>query len=98
MGAGKRIISFATEEYLLSIGIPAYCLHADNIRHGINKNLGFSPQDCAEHIRRISEVAKLFADGGIICLTSFISPFRKVSSVNLDIVYYRSIFAGFAVV
>jgi len=78
LGAGKRTIAFAVEEYLLSKGISAYSLHADNIRHGINKSLGFSPQDREENIRRISEVSKLFADGGIVCLTSFISPFRKV--------------------
>ena len=48
------------------------------MRHGLNKNLGFTPQDREENIRRISEVAKLFADGGIVCLTSFISPFKKV--------------------
>ena len=76
--AGKRTISFAIEEYLISKGIPAYCLHADNIRHGVNSNLGFGPHDLEENVRRTSEVAKLFADGGIICLTSFISPFRKV--------------------
>ena len=77
-GAGKTTISFALEEYLVSQGIPAYSLDGDNIRHGLNKNLGFTPGDREENIRRISEVAKLFADGGIVCLTSFISPFRKV--------------------
>ncbi len=77
-GAGKTTISFALEEYLVSQGIPAYSLDGDNIRHGLNKNLGFSPGDREENIRRIAEVAKLFADGGIVCLTSFISPFRKV--------------------
>ena len=78
-GAGKTTISFALEEYLVSHGIPAYSLDGDNVRHGLNKNLGFTPQDREENIRRISEVAKLFADGGIVCLTSFISPFKKVS-------------------
>ena len=78
-GAGKTTISFALEEYLVSQGIPAYSLDGDNIRHGLNKNLGFTPSDREENIRRISEVAKLFADGGIVCLTSFISPFRKVN-------------------
>jgi len=79
-GAGKTTISFALESYLVSQGIPAYSLDGDNIRQGLNKNLGFSPQDREENIRRIAEVAKLFADGGIVCLTSFISPFRKVRS------------------
>ena len=77
-GAGKTTISFALEEYLVSQGIPAYSLDGDNVRHGLNKNLGFTPEDREENIRRIAEVAKLFADGGIVCLTSFISPYRKV--------------------
>ncbi|KAK2151396.1 hypothetical protein LSH36_364g00069 [Paralvinella palmiformis] len=76
-GAGKTTISFALEDYLVSQGIPAYSLDGDNIRHGLNSNLGFTPEDREENIRRISEVAKLFADGGIVSLTSFISPFRK---------------------
>ena len=63
---------------MVAQGIPSYSLDGDNIRHGLNKNLGFTPQDREENIRRISEVAKLFADGGIVCLTSFISPFKKV--------------------
>ena len=84
-GAGKTTVSFALESYLVSQGIPSYSLDGDNIRHGLNKNLGFSPEDREENIRRIAEVAKLFADGGIVCLTSFISPFRKVSSHSLSV-------------
>lgn len=80
-GAGKTTIAFALEEYLVSQGIPSYSLDGDNVRHGLNKNLGFSPEDREENIRRISEVAKLFADGGIVCLTSFISPYKKVGDV-----------------
>lgn len=76
-GAGKTTISFALEEYLVSHGIPTYSLDGDNIRTGLNKNLSFSPEDREENIRRISEVAKLFADGGIVCITSFISPYAK---------------------
>jgi len=76
-GAGKTTISFALEEYLVSQGIPAYSLDGDNVRTGLNKNLAFTPEDREENIRRISEVAKLFADGGIVCITAFISPFRK---------------------
>uniref|UniRef100_Q27128 Bifunctional 3'-phosphoadenosine 5'-phosphosulfate synthase n=1 Tax=Urechis caupo TaxID=6431 RepID=PAPSS_URECA len=76
-GAGKTTISFALEEYLVSQGIPTYSLDGDNVRHGLNKNLGFTQEDREENIRRISEVAKLFADGGIVCLTSFISPFKR---------------------
>lgn len=77
-GAGKTTIGFALEEYLVSRGIPAYVLDGDNVRTGLNKNLGFTPEDREENIRRISEVAKLFADGGIVCITSFISPYKKV--------------------
>ena len=80
-GAGKTTISFALEEYLVSQGIPAYSLDGDNIRTGLNKNLGFTQEDREENIRRISEVAKLFADGGIVCITAFISPYAKVRHI-----------------
>jgi 3'-phosphoadenosine 5'-phosphosulfate synthase len=76
-GAGKTTISFGMEDYLCSKGIPSYSLDGDNIRTGLNKDLGFSPPDREENIRRISEVAKLFADAGIVVLTSFISPYAK---------------------
>lgn len=81
-GAGKTTISFALEEYLVSHGIPCYSLDGDNVRHGLNKNLGFSAGDREENIRRIAEVAKLFADAGLICITSFISPFAKVKCLG----------------
>lgn len=76
-GAGKTTISFALEEYLCLRGIPSYGLDGDNMRTGLNKNLGFSPEDREENIRRVGEVAKLFADAGIVCLSSFISPYQK---------------------
>lgn len=76
-GAGKTTVGFALEEYLVSHSIPCYSLDGDNIRHGLNKNLGFSAEDREENIRRIAEVAKLFADAGLVCITSFISPFTK---------------------
>uniref|UniRef100_A0A671QLY8 Bifunctional 3'-phosphoadenosine 5'-phosphosulfate synthase 2-like n=1 Tax=Sinocyclocheilus anshuiensis TaxID=1608454 RepID=A0A671QLY8_9TELE len=76
-GAGKTTIGFAVEEYLVSHAIPCYSLDGDNIRHGLNKNLGFTATDREENIRRIAEVAKLFADAGLVCITSFISPFTK---------------------
>ncbi|XP_065679614.1 bifunctional 3'-phosphoadenosine 5'-phosphosulfate synthase isoform X1 [Hydra vulgaris] len=76
-GAGKTTISFALEEYLCFRGIPSYSLDGDNMRTGLNKNLGFSPEDREENIRRVSEVAKLFADAGIVCLSSFISPYAQ---------------------
>ena len=77
-GAGKTTIGFALEEYLVSHGIPCYSLDGDNIRHGLNKDLGFSAIDREENIRRIAEVARLFADAGLVCITSFISPYTKV--------------------
>ncbi len=58
-------------------GIPAYGLDGDNIRTGLNKNLGFAPEDREENIRRVAEVGKLFADSGVIALCSFVSPFKK---------------------
>lgn len=80
-GAGKTTISFALEEYLVSHAIPCYSLDGDNVRHGLNKNLGFSAGDREENIRRIAEVARLFADAGLVCITSFISPFTKVKDL-----------------
>jgi adenylylsulfate kinase len=73
---GKSTIAMALEQVLIQRGYPAYVLDGDNIRHGLNKNLGFSPEDRAENIRRIGEVAKLFVDAGLIVITSFISPYR----------------------
>ncbi|XP_072279859.1 bifunctional 3'-phosphoadenosine 5'-phosphosulfate synthase 2 isoform X2 [Pyxicephalus adspersus] len=76
-GAGKTTLGFALEEYLVTHAIPCYSLDGDNIRHGLNKNLGFTSEDREENIRRIAEVAKLFADAGLVCITSFISPYGK---------------------
>lgn len=76
-GAGKTTISFALERTLNKLGIPCYGLDGDNIRHGLCKNLGFSKEDRQENIRRVAEVAKLFADSGLICLAAFISPFQE---------------------
>jgi adenylylsulfate kinase len=76
-GSGKSTIAFTLEHALVQQGRLAYVLDGDNIRHGLNKNLGFSAADREENIRRIGEVAKLFADCGIITMTSFISPYRK---------------------
>ncbi|XP_034480436.1 bifunctional 3'-phosphoadenosine 5'-phosphosulfate synthase isoform X2 [Drosophila innubila] len=74
-GAGKTSIAFELEAYLVSRGIPAYGLDGDNIRTGLNKNLGFTPADREENIRRVGEVAKLFADSGVVSICSFVSPF-----------------------
>ncbi|XP_026888508.2 bifunctional 3'-phosphoadenosine 5'-phosphosulfate synthase 1 [Electrophorus electricus] len=76
-GAGKTTVSMALEEHLVCHGIPCYTLDGDNIRQGLNKNLGFSPEDREENIRRIAEVAKLFADAGLVCIASFISPYSR---------------------
>jgi adenylylsulfate kinase len=76
-GSGKSTIAFTLEHELVRMGRLAYVLDGDNIRHGLNKNLGFSAADREENIRRIGEVAKLFADAGLIVMTSFISPYRK---------------------
>jgi adenylylsulfate kinase len=74
---GKSTIAVALEQVLIQRGHAAYVLDGDNIRFGLNKNLGFSAADREENIRRIGEVAKLFADAGLITITSFISPYRK---------------------
>jgi adenylylsulfate kinase len=76
-GSGKSTIAFTLEHALVQRGHLVYVLDGDNIRHGLNKNLGFSAADREENIRRIGEVAKLFADCGIVTMTSFISPYRK---------------------
>lgn len=76
-GAGKSTLAVALESALYERGAHTYILDGDNIRHGLNKNLGFSPEDRTENIRRISEVARLFSDCGIINLTAFISPYRS---------------------
>ena len=74
--SGKSTIARRAEQLLLERGRSAYVLDGDNIRFGLNKDLGFSPADRTENIRRIGEVAKLFADGCVITLTAFISPYR----------------------
>lgn len=75
--SGKSTIAVILEQMLLHRRKHAYRLDGDNIRHGLNKNLGFSAEDRAENIRRIGEVARLFADAGVIAITSFISPYKK---------------------
>ena len=76
-GSGKSTLANAVEEKLFKMGHLTYILDSDNIRHGLNKNLGFSPDDRKENIRRIGEVSKLFYDAGVIAMTAFISPYRK---------------------
>ena len=75
-GSGKSTIAFRVEHALIERGCVAYVLDGDNVRHGLNSNLGFSADDRAENIRRIGEVGKLFVDAGLITLSSFVSPYR----------------------
>jgi adenylyl-sulfate kinase len=75
-GSGKSTIANALERRLHEAGHHTYLLDGDNVRHGLNKDLGFSPEDRVENIRRIGEVAKLMVDAGLIVLTAFISPYR----------------------
>lgn len=75
-GAGKSTIATELERELFNLGRHVYVLDGDNIRHGLGADLGFSPKDRTENIRRVGEVAKLFADAGVICITAFISPYR----------------------
>jgi len=76
-GSGKSTLAYTLEHSLIQRGRLAYVLDGDNIRHGLNKNLTFAAADREENIRRIGEVAKLFADAGVITLASFVSPYRK---------------------
>ncbi len=75
--SGKSTLAYALEHTLVNAGKPCYVLDGDNIRHGLNSGLGFSQQDRHENIRRISEVAKLMNDAGLIVITAFISPLRE---------------------
>jgi adenylylsulfate kinase len=75
-GSGKSTLANAVDHRLHERGVSSYVLDGDNVRHGLNGDLGFSPEDRAENIRRIGEVAKLFADAGTLVLTAFISPYR----------------------
>jgi len=75
--AGKSTIAHGVEKKLFGLGIRSYVLDGDNVRHGINSDLGFSREDRKENIRRIVEISKLLVDGGLIVLASFISPFKE---------------------
>ncbi|MCD6330214.1 MAG: adenylyl-sulfate kinase [Candidatus Cloacimonetes bacterium] len=84
-GSGKSTVAVELQAQLFEAGCQVFILDGDNIRHGLNKDLGFSPEDREENIRRIGEVAKLFADAGIIVITSFISPYRKDRDINREL-------------
>jgi len=84
-GSGKSSIAYTVEHELTKRGHLCYVLDGDNVRHGLNKNLGFSAEDRAENIRRIGEVGKLFVDAGAITMTAFISPYRADRDANRDL-------------
>ncbi|XP_078436445.1 adenylyl-sulfate kinase 3-like [Wolffia australiana] len=84
-GSGKSTLACALSRSLFSRGRLSYVLDGDNVRHGLNKDLSFKPEDRAENIRRIGEVAKFFADAGIICIASLISPYRKDRNACRDL-------------
>lgn len=85
-GSGKSTIANALETKLYELGKHTYLLDGDNVRHGLNKDLGFSNADRIENIRRIGEVSKLFADAGLIVITAFISPFRSDREIVRNLV------------
>ena len=87
-GSGKSTIANALEVELFKRGIKTYLLDGDNVRHGLNKDLGFSELDRVENIRRIGEVSKLFVDAGLIVLTAFISPFKSDRQIARSLVKY----------
>lgn len=76
-GSGKSTLASRLEERLYDEGYSTYILDGDNVRHGLNRDLGFAPEDRTENIRRVGEVAKLFADAGVLVSTAFISPYRE---------------------
>lgn len=90
-GSGKSTIARAAEDALVERGVKAFVLDGDNIRHGLNANLGFSPADRSENIRRIGEVCRLFTDAGLIVFSAFISPYRA----DRDLVRRRHPEGGF---
>jgi bifunctional enzyme CysN/CysC len=85
-GAGKSTIANLVERELHAAGVHTYMLDGDNVRHGLNRDLGFTDADRVENIRRVGEVAKLFADAGMIVLCSFISPFRAERQMVRELV------------
>jgi len=85
-GSGKSTIAGALEQRLFEMGHHTYLLDGDNVRHGLNKDLGFSDKDRVENIRRIGEMSALFADAGLLVLSAFISPFRSDRSMVRELV------------
>jgi len=94
-GSGKSTIAYTLEHALIQQGRLAYVLDGDNIRHGLNKNLGFSPEDRTENIRRIGEVGHLFVDAGVITITAFISPYQADRQIARETVGEGNFFEVF---
>ncbi len=94
-GSGKSTIAYTLEHALVQRGHLAYVLDGDNIRHGLNKNLGFSAEDRCENIRRIGEVGKLFVDTGVITMTAFISPYQADRQIARETVGQGNFFEVF---
>jgi adenylylsulfate kinase len=92
-GSGKSTLAHALEDRLYQMGVRSYVLDGDNIRYGLNKDLGLSPEDRKENIRRIAEVAKLMADSGILVFAAFIAPYREsrefIRELMDDVPYYE---------
>lgn len=84
--SGKSTLAYALEQALMHMGKVSYVLDGDNVRHGLNKDLGFSPEARTENIRRISEVAKLMNEAGLIVITAFISPLRSDRNMAREII------------
>ena len=95
--SGKSTLAFALERALMEAGRPCYVLDGDNVRHGLNQDLGFSDIDRTENIRRIAEVAKLMNDAGLIVITAFISPLRvdrEMAKTIIGDTQYREIYVS----
>jgi len=84
-GAGKSTIADALERRLHAMGLHTYVLDGDNIRHGLNKDLGFTPEDRAENVRRVAEAARLLLDAGLIVIVALVSPFRADRAAARDL-------------
>ncbi len=96
-GAGKSTLAFALERALLGEGRASYVLDGDNVRHGLNRDLGFSAEERSENIRRIAEVARLMNDAGLIVVTAFISPFiadRAMARSIIGAEHFREVYVS----
>jgi adenylylsulfate kinase len=95
--SGKSTLAFALERQLINSGVASYVLDGDNVRHGLNYNLGFSMEDRKENVRRVAEVAKLMNDAGLVVITSFISPLktdREIAKLIIGENKFREIYVS----